>query len=135
MKSLLAILTCLIAGCATIHSPQVLTERDTGHEVTMTVGQVIVVELPSNATTGYGWNYRSEDMPVLEKTGSAYMENAHPFGMVGVGGTEIWRFRALKVGRQTLRLYYARAWETGVAPARTVNFTVVVKALPPRHPQ
>jgi len=51
----------------------------------------------------------------------------HPFGMVGVGGTEIWRFRAVKVGRQTLRLDYARPWETGVAPVKIVSFNVVVQ--------
>jgi len=47
--------------------------------------------------------------------------------MVGVGGTEVWHFRATKVGQQTLSFDYARSWETNVAPAQTVSFNVVVE--------
>ena len=127
MKLPLALIACLLAGCATNSSPRVLTPLDNGHEVTVTVGQVLVVELPSNVTTGYGWNYQN-DGEVVEQLGQrAYAEDVHPFGMVGVGGTEIWRFRAVKVGQQTLRLDYVRPWETGVAPAKTVSFNVVVE--------
>jgi predicted secreted protein len=104
-----------------------LTPHDNGREVSVTVGQVLVVELPSNRTTGYGWNDRSEGVAVVERVSEpAYMQDSSPVGLVGVGGTEIWRFRATKVGRQTLRLDYARSWEKDVAPVQTVSFNVVV---------
>jgi inhibitor of cysteine peptidase len=127
MKFPLALIACLLAGCATNSSTRVLTPLDNGHEVTVTVGQVLVVELPSNRTTGYEWNYRIVG-GVFEQVGQReFMEDAHPFGMVGVGGTEIWRFRAVKGGRQTLRLDYVRPWEKDVAPVKTVSFNVVVE--------
>lgn len=126
MKTALSLITCLLAGCATISNTRVLTPLDNGHEVSVTVGQVLVVELPSNVTTGYGWNYRISG-ELLEQLGQReYMVDSHPFGMVGVGGTEIWRFKAAKAGRQTLRLDYSRPWENGVAPVSTVSFNVMV---------
>lgn len=127
MKFPLTLIACLLAGCATNSSTRVLTPLDNGHEVTVTVGQVLVVELPSNVTTGYGWNYRN-DGEVVEQVGQReYMADAHQFGMVGVGGTEIWRFRAVKAGQQTVQLDYVRPWETGVAPVKTVSYNVVVQ--------
>jgi len=65
---------------------------------------------------------------VFEQVGQReFMEDVHPFGMVGVGGTEIWRFRAVKAGRQTLWLHYSRPWEKDVAPVKTVSFNVLVQ--------
>lgn len=126
MKPILTLLACLLAGCATSSSPNILTPLDSGHEITLKVGQGVVVELPSNRTTGYGWNYRNEEQVVELMGEPAYVQDPAPKGMVGVGGTEIWRFRAAKVGRQTLRLEYARPWEKGVAPVKTVSFNLVV---------
>ena len=119
-------LACLFAGCATNSNTRVLTPLDNGHEVTVTVGQVLLVELPSNVTTGFDWNNRTSGEVVEQLGQREYMEDSHPFGMVGVGGTEIWRFKAAKAGRETLRLDYSRPWEKDVAPVRTVNFSVVV---------
>jgi len=127
MKFPLVLIACLLAGCATNSSTRVLTPLDSGHEVTVTAGQVLVLELPSNVTTGYGWSCRN-DGEVVEQFGQReYMADAHPLGMVGVGGTEIWRFRAIKTGRQSLRLDYIRPWEKDVSPVRTVTFNVVVE--------
>ena len=126
MRFALSLIACLLAGCATISNTRVLTPLDNGHEVSVKVGQVLVVELPSNVTTGYEWNYRTSGEVVVQLGQREYMEDSHPFGMVGVGGTEIWRFRAAKAGRETLRLDYSRPWEKDVAPVRTVSFNVVV---------
>jgi inhibitor of cysteine peptidase len=128
MTSLFTCLLCLLlVGCATSHPLKTLTPLDNGHEIRVTVGQVLVVELPSNHTTGFCWSERSDAESVVEKVGEpAYMQDSSPFGIVGAGGTEIWRFRAAKVGQQTLRLDYARPWEKDVAPVRTVSFDVVV---------
>ena len=128
MKCLLALVVSLIlAGCATDHPAKTLTLLDSGHQIMVTVGQVLVIELPSNRSTGYCWNYRREAEPVVEKVGEpAYEEDSNPLGLVGAGGTEIWRFRATKVGWQPLRLEYARPWEKEGAAARQVSFDVVV---------
>lgn len=130
MKFLLPLIAGgLLAGCATEPIGNILTPFDNGREIRAVVGQVLVVELPSNRTTGYCWQERRADAAVVEKIGApAYMQDAAPFGMVGmvgVGGKETWRFRVTQAGRQTLRLDYARPWENGVPPVKTVSFNVV----------
>ena len=86
MKFLPVLIACLLAGCATNSSTKGLTPLDNDHEVTVTVGMVLVIELPSNITTGYGWNYQNTGT-VLEQLGQReYMEDAHPFGMIGGDG-------------------------------------------------
>ncbi len=128
MKFIFApIVVLLLAGCATSRNTTTLTPLDNGHELKVAVGHVLVVELPSNHTTGYSWGYRPAEAPVLEPVGeAAYMQDSSPFGMVGVGGTDIWRFRAVKVGRQALRLEYGRPWEKGSVPVKTVSYEVEV---------
>ena len=44
----------------------------------------------------------------------------------GSGGSETWRFRAVKPGRETVRLEYRRAWEPASPPERTFTFTAEV---------
>ena len=41
MKPILTLLACLLAGCATSSSPKILTPLDSGHEITLKVGQVV----------------------------------------------------------------------------------------------
>ena len=95
----------------------------------MKLRQVIAVSLPSNRTTGYGWVERTPAEPVLERDEEpTYAQDAASAKRVGGGGIETWRFRATKVGRQTLRLEYVRPWETNVAPAKVINFQVVGSA-------
>ena len=124
-----AVALLLLAGCAAARSANTntLTPADDGKVINVTVGQVLVVELPGNRTTGYGWNQPAASETVLERVGEpAYVKNPAPSGMAGVGGKEIWRFRAAKAGRQRLRLEYARPWEKNTPPAKVVTFTVVV---------
>ena len=46
-------------------------------------------------------------------------------GMVGAGGVEHFRFKALKEGKTEVELVYKRPWEEGVAERKV--FTVNVK--------
>lgn len=128
MNLIPAVIACLLlAGCTTARFTNTLTQLDDGREANVTVGQVLTVELPGNRTTGFSWNEPATTEMVLERVGKpAYVTNPAPSGMVGVSGKEIWRFRATKAGRQTLRLEYARPWEKDVAPAKVVTFKVLV---------
>lgn len=128
MKSLFALLgILLLAGCASNNTTTKLTPSDSGREIDTTVGQVLELKLPSNRTTGYGWVEQSAGAMILERCGEPdYETDKAPEGMVGVGGMEVWRFKAVKVGRETLRLEYIRPWETNVPPAKVMLFNVVV---------
>ena len=119
----------LLTGCTTALTPKTLTSSEDGQTVSVKLGQVLAVSLPSNRTTGYGWVERAPSESVLERDGEpTYAQDAASAKRVGGGGIETWRFRATKVGRQTLRLEYVRPWETNVAPAKVINFQVVGSA-------
>ena len=51
-----------------------------------------------------------------------------PAGMMGVGGTTTYRFRAVTPGTQTLEFAYLPSWDKGVAPTRTARYDVTVKS-------
>jgi inhibitor of cysteine peptidase len=115
-----------IAGCAT-QRPAVVTAADDGRVVHLRAGQVLIVELDSNRTTGYRWTQVSERDGLLARpTEPVYSRKADPRKIVGAGGTEVWRFTAMRPGQQTLRMEYRRPSQRAAAPARVVSFQVVV---------
>lgn len=134
MKLALILLVGLLAACNNNESAKdsgstkVVTEADNGREIHLAVGEQLVVKLGSNVTTGYSWNDRSNGELVIQQQGtSTYVAKAHAPGVVGSGGIETWKYKAVKSGKQTLRLDYNRPWEKEAAPAQTVSFSVVVK--------
>jgi inhibitor of cysteine peptidase len=128
MKALLPLaLGCLLAGCATAGPNNViLTSQSNGKTVTVPVGSTILVRLAANPSTGFDWTPVSVAAPVLTLAGFTYTSSA-PTGIVGAGGTDIFRFHADKPGTEVLQLNYARSWETNVPPVSTVSFTVSVR--------
>jgi len=90
----------------------------------------VQVKLRSNRTTGYSWAELKDktDTKVLKSDGGSYEVNAHPEGMVGVGGVETFTFTAVAPGRTEIALGYARPWEKDKEPAQSFKATVVVEA-------
>ena len=101
--------TCLVAGCI----GEVETYTDEGQTIDIGVNQEFVIALGSNPTTGYSWQ-ASYDETLLELVGgkSEYKEEAKG-GVVGAGGIEYFRFKAVKTGRTEITLVYQRPWEKG----------------------
>jgi inhibitor of cysteine peptidase len=66
---------------------------------------------------------------VLAQLGEPIYRQAPQEGedLVGVGGTETFRFEANGAGQTTLRLEYRRPWEEGVDPVETFAVEVVVR--------
>jgi predicted secreted protein len=94
---------------------------DDGREITMRAGQTETVVLESNHANGFAWALVSPESGVLVPEGKgmyAVKSGGH--------GTETWRFRAAKPGRQTVRLEYRTEW-TKNTPERTFRFTATVK--------
>ena len=75
------------------------------------------LRLEANPSTGYAWS--------LGKPLDAAPGGAPP--LAGQGGNEIWTFEAVAPGRTTISMFYARPWEKGVAPAKIVAHTVLVR--------
>lgn len=105
----------------------VLDEDDNGSSVTVQVGDLIQVVLKGNPTTGYAWtvDLSDADAVILEQVGEpGYVPDSD---LIGAGGTYTFTFRALSTGQTSLKLNYARSWETE-EPLKTFEVTVEVVA-------
>jgi inhibitor of cysteine peptidase len=125
LVAILAAAHAALAGQAVPGGATVATEQTHG-DVNLKVGAVLEVRLEANHTTGYSWVFAPVVNPVLMRQGrTAYQE--HVAGnTVGAGGVEVWRFKAIKAGKQGLQFEYRRPWEKGSPPAKVVTFTVTV---------
>jgi inhibitor of cysteine peptidase len=116
----------VVAGQAGTGGATVVTEQTHG-DVSLKVGAVLEVRLEANHTTGYSWVAAPVANPVLMRQGAAKYEERAAGGKVGVAGVEIWRFKAVKAGKQGLQFEYRRPWEKGSPPAKVVTFSVTVE--------
>ena len=105
-----------------------LSERDQDRAYFLHRGDVLVISLPSNRTTGYGWDYRSSTVGLLRQQGEmVYQQAKGREGMVGAGGTQIWKFMAVKKGKTSLCFSYLRPWERSIAPVKTTAWNITIE--------
>jgi inhibitor of cysteine peptidase len=98
-----------------------------GGQVELELGQILVVTLESNPSTGYCWELPENNESILEQLGEAEFissDTSEP-PPVGAGGWEIFRFTATGTGQVTLNLVYHRPWED-VEPLKTFSIQVIV---------
>jgi inhibitor of cysteine peptidase len=92
------------------------------------VGDTFSIQVRSNPTTGYRWQLAEPfDKARLEKISNTYQADANPNRLVGVGGTEIWTFKALKSGDTHIQLRYLRSWEAQEPPAQVANYQIQIR--------
>lgn len=104
----------------------VLTEQDNGKDIDLTIGGALIVKLPSNPSTGYGWTVVGEPSPLkLQKT--SFRKGKTKDNAVGASGTAIFQLSANASGMTTLTLVYRRSWEYNVPPIRTFVVRVDVR--------
>ena len=101
---------------------------DADSQVPLELGQILVVTLESNPTTGYQWEVVEDPNSILEQIGEAEFKSSDEGDspIVGAGGWEIFRFKAVSAGQMNLQLVYHRTWETDVEPINTFSIEVVV---------
>jgi len=109
VKRFLLLVTVLAAFLVTGCIGEIETYTDEGQAIDTEVNQQFVIALGSNLTTGYGWQ-ASYDETMIELVEWIYKEEAKE-GLLGAGGVEYFRFKALKTGRTQITLVYKRAWE------------------------
>jgi inhibitor of cysteine peptidase len=99
----------------------------TSSPISVSAGQEFLIAIPSNPTTGYSWTGKSSS-GVITILGSAYQA---PTGtgkpLMGAGGEQIFVCKANKPGTAQITFGYARPWQKGVKPARTMTFNATVK--------
>ena len=125
---LLGFLLTVALSESTQAASRTLTELDNGKDLQVTTGDLLVFRLPSNRSTGYSWSVVTSKSSLLSQVGEAgYELPKSAKGLVGVGGTEVWKFRALGAGSLTITFAYARPWEKGIPPVRTLSWPVTIR--------
>jgi inhibitor of cysteine peptidase len=136
LASLVLLAGCGGGGLAPAETPEpganpegeiILTAEDNGGQVALDQGQVLVVSLASNPSTGYGWEVTEVDESILRQEGEPEFvaPEAGATPLVGAGGTEIFRFVVAGSGQTNLTLAYRRSWEEGVEPLETYSVQVL----------
>jgi len=84
--------------------------------------QEVVLNLPSNPTTGYSWQVLTDltTLSNLQYDGCIYTSQHRETGRVGAGGIETWGFTPV-AGNLQLKLVYVRSWEFRADPVGTVK--------------
>ncbi|MFC1983711.1 protease inhibitor I42 family protein [Chloroflexota bacterium] len=102
------IATSLVAGCM----KEVGTYTDSGQTVDIGVKQEFVIAIGANPTTGYDWEVSLDEtmLGLVEKT-YKLAEEAEEYRVVGAGGVDYFRFKALKKGTTEIIMTYKRPWE------------------------
>ena len=108
----LSLALCLVfSACAASGKDVVLGQEASGKVVNVNVGDTVKILLPSNPTTGYGWQFFIENgqdkVDILKDTFNPPKYD----GRVGVGGEHIYELRAVSVGKAKVAGYYYRPWE------------------------
>ena len=107
--------------------PGVLTMSDNGRSFDVRQGEVIVVKLDSNHSSGFSWALGEDIGAVVKQDGkSVYARNTSKSGKILSGGNETWRFRTVGTGRESVKLEYRRSWERNF-PDRTFRFSLTVR--------
>ena len=102
-----------------------IDENDNAQELRIRPGQTFTLSLASNPTTGYSWSLSDNwDKKLLSAIGDEYLSQGKP-SIVGQGGHQLFKFKALQNGKTELNLIYARPWEN-VQPAKIFNIKLLI---------
>lgn len=90
--------------------------------VSVNNGEEFTIKLKGNPTTGYAWYLKDPtklDKSIVKPTNlnkfnsADYVSDQHPEGMVGVGGSYLFKFEAVsKTDLVDINFVYKRSWET-----------------------
>jgi predicted secreted protein len=98
-----------------------LNEDASGRTVEVGVGEIIVVRLNENPTTGYRWTVTSAKG--LDQIGGHFKAS----GAIGAAGVREFQFRLAKVGSYELRIKNWREWEGESSIINLFDVKVLVK--------
>jgi len=108
-----------------------LKSSDNGRTVEAAVGDLVLIKLRGNRSTGFLWSAASQakDSPVTLKSHKYFTDSqmsAEIPPMPGQGGAATFTYRVVRGGKATISLAYRRPVRKKTKPART--FTVEIRA-------
>ena len=108
-----------------ISSEIVITQADQGKTIEAHQGDVILLRLEENLTTGYEWETETMAGAVLETVESTYVQEQGK--LMGRGGTRVVRFKAEASGNQEVHLKLRRSWEPPEKSLKRFDVTIKVR--------
>lgn len=101
-------------------------------------GDVLVIPLAGNPSTGYVWQVKPSAEGILTARGEA--DFAAPSDAPGAGGYEIFIFDAVAAGDVSLSFIYSQPWDETTPPEQVIDLPFAVTALaapvePPAPPE
>jgi inhibitor of cysteine peptidase len=122
----LVVMAGMLSACTSASADSVtITEQDAGKTIELQTGDMLVVSLDGNITTGFSWIPAQQDPVLLEQVGD--IEVTPVSDALGAPGKMVLTFKAAEKGQTNLHLDYKRSWEEGTLPEKTFDVTVVVK--------
>jgi inhibitor of cysteine peptidase len=120
MMMLLAISTASAAA-----RPSIVTEAQNSKTIVIAQNAPLIISLESNLSTGYSWRVSKNDPAIVKFV----EQSAFPpmVRMPGAPGHEMFKFKAIATGSDSIELEYVRPWEKGVAPVKKFAIAVTVK--------
>ena len=125
-----ALLSAILCACSTTGAdPQhyELTKADKGRTLHLKSGDIVTVQLASNPTTGFQWEFGT---PALDRKVVSLREDRFisPKGdLCGAPGKRSLSFQAEGPGRTDIRLIYVRPWEKNRPPAEEFSLSFEVE--------
>ena len=109
-RVVLLFVVVLMTACTSVEGVEI-NESNNGGQVELVLGEILVVRLESNPSTGYGWEIDELDESILQQIGKVGFESSVPDNPPpGTGGWAILRFEAVGEGESELRLIYHQPW-------------------------
>ena len=104
-----------------------VTDSDNGGQVQITRGDILTLRLKTIPGTGYAWQIVQNNFNLLKPLGEPVFEDTGK-GMPGIVEYQIFHFKALAPGTNTLKLQYIRQWEKDIVPLKIYSITVQILA-------
>ena len=121
------LISLFVLSCA---STEVSLSLKDDESIELLKAQVLRVDLQANPTTGYNWQVvEKSNQGILSQLGEPdYVSGSSAKeGLVGAGGIQTYRFKAVKSGKAIILFEYKRAWEGDQEPAKKYLLEVIVK--------
>lgn len=111
-----------------------VTAAEAGKAVRAAVGDLVVITLQSNPSTGYNWELRDFDYGTADFYKSETLAADSGNVLFGAPTKTVVTLQAVKPGAQDIKLVYRRLWEPPDQVAETFQFRLLVNGAeaPPR---
>ena len=83
--------------------------------IELALSKSVELEFASNPSTGYCWAWVNKpDVAIVDTIDWVYRRNAEP--LIGGGGNELWTFKGIQTGVDTIEMIYRQEWAPEMYP-------------------